>query len=71
MNRRQKYLSSSNLTMQTREVYAAGKTNFLGVQQSLQTALQDENALVNAEQQYQDSLDAIQDRAGDADRSKP
>src|SRR5207237_10247383 len=57
VNRRLKYLSSTNLTAQTREIYAAGRINFFQVQQSLQTALQDENSLVNAEQQYQDSLD--------------
>jgi len=57
VNRRLKYLSSTNLTEQTRELYAAGRIKFLEVQQALSTALQDENSLVNAEQQYESSLD--------------
>jgi outer membrane protein TolC len=56
-NRRLKYLSSSNLVVQTRDVYAAGRITFFQVQQALQTALNDENALVVAEQSYQNSLD--------------
>jgi outer membrane protein TolC len=64
VNRRLKYISSSNLTTQTRELYGAGRINFLQVQQSLQTALQDENALVDAEQDYQDSLDKFKIELG-------
>ncbi len=57
VNRRLKYLSSTNLTVQTNDLYAAGRIKFLDVQQALNTALQDENNLVDAEQQYEDSLD--------------
>src|SRR6185437_4722316 len=35
VNRRLKYLSSTNLTEQTRELYAAGRIKFLEVQQAL------------------------------------
>src|SRR5207302_6204543 len=57
VNRRLKYISSTNLTAQTRELYAAGRISFLEVQRALQTALQDEDQLVRAEEQYENSLD--------------
>jgi outer membrane protein TolC len=57
VNRRLKYISSTNLTERTRELYAAGRINFLQVQQALQEALRDEDALVGAEERYENSLD--------------
>ncbi len=56
-NRRFNYTVLSNLTEQTEALYGAGKINFLQVQRALQSQLQAENSLIDAEDNYATALD--------------
>jgi outer membrane protein TolC len=56
-NRRANYLSLSDLTERTEALYAAGRLNYLQVQRAIQQQLSGENALIVAQQNYEDSLD--------------
>jgi outer membrane protein TolC len=57
INRRVNYNNLLILTEQTESVYNAGRINFLGVQRSLQAQLAAESSLVDAQTQYQTSID--------------
>lgn len=54
---RANFLSLVGLTERTQALYAAGRLNFLQVQQSLQAQLSAESRLVDAQQSYQTALD--------------
>ncbi len=56
-NRRFNYIVLANLTEQTQALYGAGRINFLQVQRALQSQLQAENSLIDAEDNYAASLD--------------
>ena len=56
-NRRFNYVVLQNLTEQTEALYAAGRINFLQVQRSLQSQLQAENSLIDAEDAYSTAVD--------------
>jgi hypothetical protein len=56
-NRRFNYIVLQTLTEQTEALYAAGRINFLQVQRSLQSQLQAENSLIDAEDAYSTALD--------------
>lgn len=51
------YVNSTNLVVRVEELYAAGRVNFLQVQQARQTQLGSENQLTQSQQDYQNALD--------------
>jgi outer membrane protein TolC len=56
-NRRYNYVVLANLTEQTNALYDAGRINYLQVQRALQSQLQAENSLIDAQDAYQNALD--------------
>lgn len=56
-NRRFNYIVLLNLTEQTDALFEAGRINFLQVQRALQSQLQAENSLIDAEDAYAAALD--------------
>ena len=51
------YVNSTNLVVRLEDLYAAGRVNFLQVQQARQTQLNSENQLTQSQQDYQNTLD--------------
>lgn len=51
------YVNSTNLLVRLEDLYAAGRVNFLQVQQARQTQLNSENQLIQSQQDYENQLD--------------
>jgi hypothetical protein len=51
------FVNATNLVLRVEELYAAGRVNFLQVQQARQQRLSNENSLVQAQEDYQNALD--------------
>lgn len=59
LNRRLQLENQIDLVERSRALYAAGKTNYLDVQRSINSQISGETSLIQAEEQYRASLDSF------------